>query len=68
MAARKGINIFRNYVAPNKLYDFFIYVIKLKGRAKPYFILFLKLNDHPTRYFNFGLSRINLNDCMFKLN
>ena len=71
MATRKGINISGNYAAPHKLYQiclFHIYICtlcfkKLKGRTKSYFILFLKLNDHPTRC----LSRIHPNGCMFEL-
>ena len=41
---------------------------KLKGRAESYFILFLKINDHPTRCFNFGLRGIYPNDWKFDLN
>ena len=72
MATRKGINVFGNYAAPHILNDLFIYLVctlyfkKLKGRTKSYFTFFLKLNDHPTRCFNFGLSRIHPNDCMFE--
>ena len=45
-----------------------LYSEKLKGRTESYFILFLKLNDHPTRCFNFGLRRIHPNDYKFKSN
>ena len=44
------------------------YLKKMKGWTKSYFTLFLKLNDHPTRCFNFGLIRIHPNGCMFELN
>ena len=29
----------------------------MKGRTKSHFTFFLKLNDHPTRCFNFGLKQ-----------
>ena len=45
-----------------------LYFKKLKGWTKSYFIFFLKLNDHPTRCFNFGLGRIHPNGCMFEFN
>ena len=41
---------------------------KLKGRAESNFMLFLKINDHPTRCFNFGLRGIYPNDWKFDLN
>ena len=44
------------------------YSKKLKGRTELYVILFLKLNDHPTRCFNFGLRRVHPNGCKFELN
>ena len=70
MATRKGINISGNYAAPHILNALFIYVFriffKLKDRTKSYFTFFLKLNDHPTRCFNFVLSRIHPNGCMFE--
>ena len=74
MATRKGINISEIYAAPHILHALLIielytlYLKKFKGRTKSYFILYLKINDHPTRRFNFGLSRIHLNGCMFELN
>ena len=72
MATRKGINISGNYATPHILNALFIYVLrikkKMKGRTKSYFTFFLKLNDHPIRCFNFGLSRIHPNGCMFELN
>ena len=45
-----------------------LYLKKCKGLTKSYFIFLLKLNDHPTRSFSFGLNRIHLNGCMFELN
>ena len=62
MAPRKGINISGNCVVHRKLYVFFIYICtlyskKMKSRTESYFTLFLKLNDHPTGYFNFGLQQ-----------
>ena len=75
MATRKGISISEIYVVHHRLYFgvclFHIctlYSKKLKGRTESYFILFLKLNDHPTRCFNFGLHRIHLSGCEFELN
>ena len=73
MATGKGIHIFENYVVHHKFYTFIIYVCtlyskKLKGRTEWYFILFLKLNDYPTRCFDFGLRRIHPNGSMFELN
>ena len=57
MATRKGINISGSYVVPHKLYwsmsfsyMYTLYSKKLKGWTKLCFILFLKLNDHPTRF------------------
>ena len=73
MATRKGINISENYATPHILHALFIYICtlylkKLKGRTKSYSTFFLKLNDHPIRCFNFGLTRIHPNGCMFELN
>ena len=71
MATRKGIHISGNHAAPHILYALFIYDFyfkNLKGRTKSYFTFFLKLDDHPTRCFNFGLSRTHPNGCMFELN
>ena len=72
MATRKGINVSGNYAAPHILNAFVhiytLYLKKMKGRTKSYFTFFLKLNDHPTRCFNFGLSRIHPNGCMFEFN
>ena len=69
MPTRKDINISGNYAAPIYYmpcsYMHFVFQ-KLKGRTKSYFTFFLKLNDHPTRCFNFGLSRIDPNGCMFE--
>ena len=74
MPTRKGINISGNYTAPHILHVLFIhgacplYFKNLKGRTKSYFTIFLKLNDHPARCFNFRLlSRIHPNDCIIKL-
>ena len=72
MATRKSKNISGNYAALHILNALFIYVLriykKIKDRTKSYFTFFLKLNDHQTRCFNFGLSRIHPNDCMLELN
>ena len=72
MATKKGINISGNYAAPRIHYmpcsDLYLAFKKIKGRTKSYFTFFLKLNDHPTRCFNFGLSRIHPIRCMFELN
>ena len=71
MASRKGININGHYVVSINATPFHIYTLnsnKLKGRVEPYFILCLKLNDHPTRCFNFGLRRIRPNACKFEPN
>ena len=75
MATRKGINISGNYAAPHNIlpgtcfvHICTLYLKKLKGRTKSYFIFFLKLNDHPTRCFNFGLRRIHPSSCMFEFN
>ena len=72
MATRKGINISGNYAAPHVLQALFIYVLciffKSKLGQKSFFTFFLKLNDYPTRCFNFGLSRIHPNGCAFELN
>ena len=56
MVTRKGINIFGQYVVSIKAICHFIYVFKkkMKCRTESCFILFLKLNGHPTRCFNFG--------------
>ena len=71
MASKKGINISGHYVVPINAMSYHIYTLnskKMKCRAESYFILFLKLNDHQTRCFNFGLRRIHPNGCKFKLN
>ena len=68
MATRKGINVSGNYAAPHYIecpvHICTLYLKKLIGRTKPYFTFFLKLNDHPTRCFNFELSRIHPNGCI----
>ena len=69
MAIRKGIHISGNYAAPHIYYMpcscmCTLYLKNSKGRTKSYFTLFLKLNDHPTRSFNFGFP----NGSMFELN
>ena len=48
----------------------YIYFVlkKMKFRTESYFILFLKINHHPTRCYNFGLRRIHPNGCKFELN
>ena len=74
MATRKSINISGTYVVHHKLYQVCLFHIrtkyskKMKGRTESYFILFLKLNDHLTRCFNFGLRRIHPNGCRFEFN
>ena len=74
MVTRKRINISGNYAAPYVLpgtclvHICILYLKTLKGRTKSYFIFFLKLNVHPTRCFNFVLSKIHPNGCMFELN
>ena len=68
MATRKGINISGHYAISINDICLFIYVLcikKKKDRTESYFILLLKLNDNPIRYFNFGLRRIHLNGCQF---
>ena len=74
MAIRKGINIFGHYIVSRNATRYMPFHIvctlsskKLKGRTKSYFTLFLKLNDHPTRCFNFRLRRIQPNSCKFEL-
>ena len=67
MATRKGKNISGNYAAC-LVHMCTLYLKKLKGRTESHFTFFLKLNDHPTWCFNFGLSRIHPNGCMFELN
>ena len=65
MATKKGINISGTYIVHHRLYEvchFYtctLYSKKLKGRTESYFILFFKLNDHPARYFIFGLRQIH---------
>ena len=66
MATRKGIHIFGNYVVQHKLYVFFTYI--LYSRTEAYFIMFLRLNDHPARCFSFGLRRIHPYGCKFEMN
>ena len=56
MASKKGIQISGHYVVSTKVLPFHVYTLsskKLKDRTESYFIMFLKLNDHPTRCFNF---------------
>ena len=58
MASRKSIHISGHYVVWINAMTFHIYTLcskKIKGRTESYFILFLKLNDHQTRCFSFGL-------------
>ena len=73
MVTRKVINISGTYVVHHAILCLFdictLYSKNLKGRTESHFILFLKLNNHPTRCFNFGLlRRIHLNCCKFELN
>ena len=74
MATRKGINISGHYVVSISAVCLFIQLYmctlhskKLKDRTESNFILFLKLNDHPTRCSNFGFRRIHPNGCKFDL-
>ena len=71
MATRKSINSSGHYVVSINAMIFHICTLnskKLKGRTELYVILFLKLNDYPTRCFDFGLRRIHPNSCEFELN
>ena len=71
MASRTGIHIFGHYRLSINTIPFHICSLnskKRKGRAESYFTLFLKLDDHETRYFNFGLRRIHPNGWKFELN
>ena len=70
MVAIKGLKISGHYVLPINAVPFHICILnskKNRGRTKSYFVLFLTLNYHQTRRFNFGLRRFRLNDCKFKL-
>ena len=65
MVSRKGINISVHYVVSINAMPLHICTLisqKLKRRTELYFILFLKLNDHPTRCFHFGLRRVHPNE------
>ena len=56
MARRKGILISGHCVVSINAMAFHVCTLsskKLKGRTESYFILFLKLNHHPKRCFNF---------------
>ena len=77
MASRKGIHISRHHVVSINASSYYMYFQictlnskKVKGRTESrYFMLFLKLNNHTTRCFNFGLlRRIHPNGCKFELN
>ena len=70
MVTIKGIKSSGHYVVPINAVPFHICILnskKIRGRTKSYFVLFLTLNFHQTRRFNFGLRRFRLNDCKFKL-
>ena len=70
MASRKGIIISGQYVVSINAIPFHTYTSnfkKLKGRTESYFVLFLTLNDHQTRCFNFELRRIYPNGCKSEL-
>ena len=64
------MNISGHYVVPDidKCYAF-SYINynskKMKGRTESFIKSFLKLNDHPTRRFNFGLRRVHPNGGKF---
>ena len=65
MARRKGI---KN--SGKSICLFYICTLNyknLKSWTESYFILFVKLKDHPTQNFNFGLRRIDPNGCKFEL-
>ena len=69
MTTRKGINISGHYIVSTNATSFHICTLnyeKQKGQTESYFIMFLKLNDHPIRCFNFGLRRIYPNGCNFE--
>ena len=73
MASRTGIHISGHYVVSIIATSFYICTVnsrKLKGRIELYFILILKLSDHQTGCFNFGLvvRRIHPNGCKFESN
>ena len=68
MASRKDMEISGHYVVSINAMPFYICTLnykKLKGWTEPYFIVFLKLNDHMTRWFNFGLRQIHPNSRKF---
>ena len=70
MASRKSANISGHYIVWINVMPFRICTLdskKMKGRTESYFILFSKLNDHPTRCFDFGLRGIHRNGCEFEL-
>ena len=69
MATIQGINIPGHYVVLMNAMPFHTYTLnskKLRDRTEPSFVLCLKLNDHHTRNFIFGLRRIHPNGCNFK--
>ena len=71
MATRKSIRLSGHYVVSINALPFHVRILnskKLEVRTQSYFILFLELKDHPTRYFNFGLRRFHLNGCRVSLN
>ena len=66
MVTIKGINKSGHYVVPINAVPFHIFILnskKFRGRTKSYFVLFLTLNYHRTRRFNFGLRQIRPNGC-----
>ena len=72
MATKKGIQFSGHYVISIdticlSIYICTLYSKKLKGRTKSYFILFLKLNDDPTRCFSSRSRRVYPNGCNFEL-
>ena len=72
MATRKGIHISGNYVVHHKVYAFFksvFFILKsCKVQTESYFISFQKLNNYPTRCFNFVLDRVHPKGFKFELN
>ena len=70
MASRKGIEISRHHVVLISAMHFRICILnskKMKIEQNRTLYSFLKLNDHQTRYFNFGLRRIHPSGCKSEL-
>ena len=71
MATRKRINISGNYAVPhilNALFTYVLYIVKKIERSDKIVFYILFKNQRPSdTCFNFGLSRIHPNGCMFEL-